>query len=342
MLIAVPKETLAEETRVALVPKHVALLKEMGFEINIERGAGTSSGFSDDEYEASGAKICPSPKETFTKADLIFKIWAPTEKEAELFTNNQTVICNAQNIKTFQELQILAKSRITLFALDLMPRISRAQDMDILSSQNNLAGYTAVILGAGLTPAILPLLITSAGTLPPTKILVMGLGVAGLQAVATAHRLGAQVYAYDNRPETEEQAASLGAVFVHELTEGLLSSVRLIITSALISGKPAPKLLKAKQLKFLPPDCVIIDMAAESGGNIPISKSPTNLKIIQDSYLARRTPYSASQLFSGNMFNFCRFITPQPDIEDEIIKAVTICREGKIYHPYLKKEKNNG
>lgn len=339
MLIAVPKEITAHENRVALTPQHTSVFSDMGYKIQIQSGAGQAAGFDDDEYENAGAKICSTAKETFRQADIILKIWAPEPKEAALLNKNQTVICNGQNIKTYRHLEQLAQKDINLFCLDLIPRISRAQDMDILSSQNNLAGYEAVIIGAAEARNIMPLLITSAGTLPPMKILILGLGIAGLQAAATAHRLGAQIYAADIRPETEEQAASIGAVFVHQITPDLLSSVQIVICSALTQGKQAPRLLTEEQISYLPDGCVIIDMAADSGGNIPSSKLPENIKLIADSHLARRIPHSASILYSGNMFNFCRLLMPEqqfnPDSNDEIIAAATVCRQQKINHPYL-------
>ncbi len=343
MLIATVKETIALENRVALIPQHVAILTEMGHSVNIETNAGQQAGFEDTQYQQAGAKICKHPNECYKNADVICKIWAPQNEEISYLTQNQTIICDTQNIKTYQDLRTLCSTGINLFALDLMPRISRAQSMDILSSQNNLSGYVSVIVGAQHCPVALPLMITSAGTISPIKILIMGLGVAGLQAAATAHRLGAQLYAFDNRPETEEQAASLGAVFVHHLTDDLLSSVQMIITSALSPGNPAPKLLTREQLKILPSNCVIIDMAADSGGNISDNKNLGNLTIISDSHLARYVPQSASILYSGNMFNFIRFLYDKPhptpyDFEDEIIKSTCICYHNQCHHPFLKEK----
>jgi len=340
MLIAIAKEITPLENRVALVPRHVAILKELGHRIAIQTNAGQDAGFNDEDYRAAGAEICASPAQTYQNADIILKIWAPLQGETAYLSAGQKIICNAQNIKTTQAFKTLADRKIDLFALDLMPRLSRAQDMDILSSQNNLAGYAAVLTGIQHCPSVMPLMITSAGTLPPLKVLIMGLGVAGLQALATAHRLGAQLYALDNRPETEEQAASLGAVFVHQLTDDLLSTVQLLITSALITGKPAPKLLTAKQLGVLPPHCVIIDMAADSGGNIPTHALPQNITLISDSHLARRVPTSASILYSGNVFNFFRFLYPNTDsssvdFNDEIISTTAVCNHGQCHHPYL-------
>lgn len=346
MLIAVAKETRSKENRVALTPAFVANFTALGYQVKIEHNAGLASGFRDEEYRQAGAEICAAPKQTFRQADIILKIWAPEENEISNFCANQTIVCNTRNIRTFEQLKNFSTARVNLCALDLMPRTSRAQNMDILSSQNNLAGYAATITGASKSPTVMPLLITSAGTLPPLKVLIIGLGVAGLQAAATAHRLGAQVYAYDTRAETEEQAASLGVTFVKELSADILSSVRLIITSAQSFGKPAPEVLKAKQYAKLSSDCIIIDMAADDGGNINPQKLPSSITLIADSHLERQIPYSASTLFAGNVYQFCQFLIKDNDLyfnfNDDIISAVSICYHGQIRHPYLSEAKYHG
>ena len=339
MLIAVAKETMPKENRVALTPAYTANYTALGWKVKVEHNAGLASGFSDEEYRQAGAEICTTPKQTFHHADLILKIWAPQDNELSQYSSNQTIICDTRNIRTFEQLKSFSKAKINLCALDLMPRTSRAQNMDILSSQNNLAGYAAVITGAQKASTIMPLLITSAGTLPPMKVLIIGLGVAGLQAASTAHRLGAQIYAYDTRKETEEQANSLGVNFVKELTSDLLSSTQLIITSAQRFGRSAPQVLTDKQYKKLCPDCIIIDMAADNGGNINPAKLTHTITFIADSHLERQVPHSASTLFAGNLFQFCRFITKDNnlhfDFNDDIISAVSICFHGQLHHPYL-------
>lgn len=339
MIIAVPAETATEETRVALTPKHISGLSALGIKIKVEKNAGKKALFSDEDYRTAGAEIADSLRTTCRDADIILKIWAPRPEELSAFHQGQNIVCNAQNIKSFAELQKIARTGVNLYALDLIPRISRAQNMDILSSQNNLSGYMAVLLGAAQTPAAVPMMITSAGTLAAAKVLVMGLGVAGLQAAATARRLGAKVFVSDIRAETREQAASVGAVFVEKPAPELLSSLQIIITAAPAVGRTAPILLNCKQLKILSPGCVIVDLAADSGGNVTTTRIPDNITLIRDSHLVRRLPRSASLLYSGNMDAFCRYIIKNgaltPDYEDDIIRSTLICRNGQTNHPYL-------
>lgn len=342
MLIAVAKETIPHETRVALVPKHIANFTANGIKVHVEKNAGQCAGFSNEEYQQAGAKICKTAAETYQQADIIAKICPPQENELKNYTQNQTLICNMQYDDLQKKIQLYSKARLNIFALNLIPRISRAQNMDILSSQNNLDGYMAAVLGAVNCSGAFPLMITAAGTIPPSKVFVMGLGVAGLQAVATARRLGAQVYTYDTRAETEEQAKSLGAIFIKNITSEFLNSLQLIITAAQIKGKPAPKLLTSQQLKALSPCCTIIDLAAASGGNIDKQYLPQNIKLIQDSYLARRIPHSASTLYSGNIFNFCHLLIKDnqllPDFKDEIICNTMICCHSHFCHPHISGE----
>lgn len=339
MLIAVPKELTAGETRVALTPQHTANLRALGININIEADAGKAAEFTNEDYLKAGAYICQTPQQTYKNADLILKIWAPLKKELEYYTPAQTIVCNAQNIKTFAHLKLFSSAKLNLFALDLIPRISRAQHMDILSSQDTLAGYKALLLGINTCKRTAPLLMTSAGTLTPLKVLIIGLGVSGLQAASTAHRMGCQVYAYDKRSETEEQAASVGALFVKKISNELLSSVHLIITNAQTKGKEAPKVLSDKQLSYLPDNCIIIDMAADNGGNIEAHKIKKSTILIRNSHLAGCLPHSASILYSGNIFNFCRQLIKnkclEPNFDDEIIEKTAICWHGQLKHPYL-------
>ena len=342
MLIAVVKETTPHETRVALVPKHVADFTALGIKVQIEKNAGQCAGFPDENYLQAGAKICKTAAETCQQADIILKICPPQENELKNYSPHQTLICNMQYDNLQQKIQLYSRASLNLFALDLIPRISRAQNIDVLSSQNNLDGYMAAILGAANCHSAFPLMITAAGTIPPLKVLIIGLGVAGLQAVATARRLGAQVYTYDNRAETKEQAKSLGAIFINDITTEFLNSLQLIITSAQIKGKPAPKLLTPSQLKALSPCCVIIDLAAAAGGNVDKQYLSPNIKLIQDSYLARHIPHSASILYSGNIYNFCRLLIKdnqlRPDFKDEIICNTLVCCHSHFCHPHLSGE----
>lgn len=339
MLIAVPKEISIGETRVALTPQYTANLCALGIKINIESNAGKSAGFPNEEYLSAGASICQTPEQAYKNADLILKIWAPLKKELAFLAPKQTIICNAQNLKTLSQLKTFSSAKLNLFALDLIPRISRAQHLDILSSQDTLAGYKAALLGINAAKRSAPLLMTSAGTLTPLKVLIIGLGVSGLQAAATAHRMGCQVYAFDKRAETESQASSAGAIFVKKISNEILSSVHLIITNAQSRGKPAPKILSEKQLSNLAPESIIIDMAADNGGNVEADKIKEDTLLIRNSHLARCIPYSASTLYAGNIYNFCRLTIKnqcfRPDFNDEIIEKTAICWHGQLKHPYL-------
>ncbi len=338
MLIAIPKEITPEENRTPLSPQTAAALIKAGFKIQIEKGAGEAALFSDDEYAAAGAEIMPDAPRTYKNADIIFKVWAPTAKEIKKLHAEQTVICNASNIVDYKELKKLAETDINLFALELMPRISKAQNMDILSSQNNLAGYAAAIHGAAMLKDSLPMMITAAGTLPPLKCLIMGIGVAGLQAIGTLKRMGAQVYATDIRPETAEQASSLGARFVEQIDDNFLATCHLIITSALTAGKKAPKLLTDKQINILKPGTVIIDLAAANGGNIPDIQTGKDITILRNA-LTSAYPHAASTMLANNIYNFTSYISTNGilnfDTSDDIVKATLICRNKQISHPFL-------
>ena len=361
MIISILKEIIPNETRVAITPQIVKKYIDLGFKIQIETKAGELSGFSDKDYKIAGADIKTSAIETVANADIIIKINAPLPKEIELFSPSQLIIANFINT-IFPS---LVSKHLTCFALENMPRISRAQNMDILSSQNNLAGYQAIIKAFGLLSKVAPLMMTAAGTIPPAKVLVLGVGVAGLQAIATAKRLGAVVYASDVRPEVKEQVESLGGKFISIevdndiLTSGgyvknvspsyltrqkevliqLLPQIDIIITSALVIGKKAPLLLNKKMLKYLPSNSVIIDMASSSGGNVEGSITNkiikyNNLKIYGGGDLITEVPNSASHLFAQNIFNFINFAYSTPNrqlnFEDEIISATCICKNGKL------------
>jgi len=334
MLFAIPKETLNKETRVALTPLHTHKLIELGHKINIETSAGQSALFNDNEYIQAGANICPNFKDTCYNSDIILKIHAPQNEELTYLTKSQTIICDTRNILSFNELQKLANTGINLFGLNFIPRISRAQNMDILSSQNNLAGYEAVIIGSGHLFSIMPMLITSAGTIPPAKVLIMGLGVAGLQAAATSHRLGAQTFATDINPETEEQAKSLGIKFIKELTPEFINSLNMIITTVAPANQTPPYLLSKEQCSYISKHCVIIDLSSNQGGNINPQYLPKETIFISDKHLPRLIPHSASILFSENIFNFCNFIIKNQkihlDLTDEIISQTLICRNKRI------------
>ena len=341
MIISVPKEITPDETRVAATPETVAKLCKSGFRLKIEHNAGQQSGFSDNDYTQSGAEICPSAQQTYAHADIILKINAPLPQEDKFLKSGMTIIADFQALTSPKRTQTFANLGLQCFALDLIPRISRAQSMDILSSQSNLAGYRAVIEAISHLPQAVPLMMTSAGTIPPAKVLVLGVGVAGLQAIATAKRLGAQVYASDIRPETQEQVASLGAKFVEHITPELLKQIDIVITTALTAGKKAPLLLTDTQLQHMHKNSVIIDMATAGGGNVEGSKNNQttikhDIKIIGNSHLATLLPSSASRLFANNIYNFLLAMYDQEkqkltfNFQDEIISKTCICQNGEI------------
>ncbi len=341
MIISVPKEIKSYETRVAATPETVHKFIRLGLHVKIEQDAGQLAGFADEEYRQAGAEICPNAQQTYSNANIILKINAPQPQEDIFLQSGMTVIGNFQASDIPERTKDFAKLGVQCFALDLIPRISRAQSMDILSSQSNLAGYRAVIEALNHFNKATPLMMTAAGTIPPAKILILGIGVAGLQAIATAKRLGAQVYASDIRPETKEQTLSLGAKFVEELTPDLLNRIDIIITTAIIAGKRAPILLNDSQLHAMRPNSIIIDMAADNGGNTEATQADKivirhGIKIIGNSHLATLIPYSASCLFANNTYNFIAAIFDKEsqqlslNFQDELIKQTCICRNGEI------------
>jgi len=366
MIIAVPVERAIEETRVAATPETVKKYAAWGIETRIEQNAGNRAGFTDKEYELAGAKIISSPQELYKHADIILKINAPLPEELTYLTSGQTIIANLQALSHPAHIKELADKGLICMALDMLPRISRAQSMDILSSQSNLSGYAAVIEAASRLNKAIPLMMTAAGTVPPAKVLILGAGVAGLQAIATAKRLGAQVYAFDVRPQVKEQVESLGAKFIEvsqehfEASDGYASETSLayqkqqqaaiaaqlatadiVITTALIPGKQAPILITADMLKQMPEGGVIIDMAAASGGNVEGSIDGqiikiNNIEIIGNSNPATLIPATASKLFANNIYNFlaAQYQTNGKRIvfnfEEELVSKVCVAKGGKL------------
>ncbi len=367
MIIAVVKELKKGEKRVAATPEVVSSLKKWDAEILVEKGAGLNAGFKDEAYAAAGAKIVSSAKDAYKAADMIFKIWAPLPEEDKYLHAGQTIIANFKALTSKERLEKFAKLELQCFALELMPRISRAQSMDILSSQSNLAGYKAVIDAVAALDKAVPMMMTAAGTIAPAKVLILGAGVAGLQAIATAKRLGAQVYASDVRPQVKEQVESLGGRFLEVKTDESfeteggyaketsdaykrkqseavaeqLKITDIAVTTALIPGRPAPKLITKEMLEDMPEGSVVVDMASESGGNVEGSKNEetvviSGVKVIGNSNLASEVPYSASSLFAKNILNF---LTPMYNQEtqklvfnfnDELIRNTCVCKDGKL------------
>lgn len=367
MILAAVRELKPGEKRVAATPEVVKKLVAMGFTFRIEKNAGLDAGFSNEDYLNAGGIICNSAKETYKEADIILKIWAPLPEENKLLKSGQTIIANFSSYTNRKQIEKLAALGLQCFALELMPRISRAQSMDILSSQSNLAGYKAVTEAVNHLNKAVPMMMTAAGTIAPAKILILGAGVAGLQAIATAKRLGAQVFASDVRPQVKEQVESLGGRFLEVKTDesfetaggyaketsaeykkkqseavaNQLKVTDIAITTALIPGKKAPLLITAEMIKNMPRGAVIVDLATEAGGNVEGSQNNAvidinGVTIIGNSNLAAEIPYSASRLFANNIFNF---LSPMYEAEqktiifnytDELIHDTCICKDGNL------------
>jgi NAD(P) transhydrogenase subunit alpha len=361
MKIGIPKETAAGERRVALVPDLVAPLRKLGLEVLVEDGAGQEAFFADAEYEKAGARIVPN---ALSEADVILKVQKPTEKEASALREGATLIGLLQPASSAELIQQLNQRKVTAFALELLPRISRAQSMDALSSQANVAGYKAVIIAAAALSKYLPMMTTAAGTIRPAKVLVLGAGVAGLQAIATARRLGAVVWGYDVRPVVKEQVESLGAKFLEfdlgvtdaqdkggyakELSEEAKRKQQqmladktkefdVVITTALIPGKPAPRLITKETVAGMKPGSVIVDVAAEAGGNCE-STEPGKLvvrhgvTIIGFTNLPSTMPTHASQMYARNVVELLKLMVKDGklnlDFSDEIIKGTCVTQSG--------------
>lgn len=379
MKIAIIKERRPHETRVAATPETVKKLKALGAEITIEAGAGTVAAYTDQAYSEAGATIVPDAASALAAGDIVFKIQRPMTAEEGLdelglLRQGQTLMAPLGALTNKELVQALASRGITSFALELIPRITRAQSMDILSSQANLAGYKAVLVAANNYGRIFPQMMTPGGTLAPSRSFIMGVGVAGLQAIATARRLGSVVTATDVRPATKEQVQSLGAKFVAvedeefkaaETAGGYAKQMSaeyqakqaalvadhiklqdIVITTALIPGRKAPVLVTEEMVKTMKPGSVIVDMAVEQGGNCPLSEfgkvvEKYGVKIVGPANLPGELATDASALFSRNLLNF---ITPMVDketkaltinLEDEVVKGTLVTRDGQIVHPSL-------
>ena len=364
MKIGILKETQKGDKRVSVSPNITKLLVNKGFEILVEKDAGSSSSFKDSDYEEVGASV--KDRDTvFKEADILVKI-NPFDSEDLKSVKKGQILMSQLYYKSQPELiEEIAKTGVTAFSMDAMPRISRAQDMDVLSSQSNLAGYKAVIVGANEMTRIFPLMMTAAGTIIPSKVLIYGIGVAGLQAIATAKRLGAVVMATDIRTETKEQAESLGAKFISvdntgEQSEGgyakeasedyarrqkeavdkSLFQADLVITTAMVPGRKAPVLITEEQVKQMKNGAVIIDLAAAQGGNCELSKMDetvlvNGVKIIGTTMAPVSVSTNASELYGKNMYNFLVHLTDEKndfkwELEEEITDGTLIVHEGKI------------
>jgi len=374
-VVAVTRERRAGETRVAATPETVKKLIGAGFSVTVESGAGVAASVPDAEYAAAGATIAKSLKDALAKADVLFKVRGP---EAEVIAALKPGVMVVATLNPYQDratLEGLAKAKASAFAMEFVPRITRAQVMDVLSSQANLAGYRAVIEGAEAYGKALPMMMTAAGTVAAAKVFIMGVGVAGLQAIATARRLGAVVTATDVRPATKEQVESLGAKFLAvedeefknaqtaggyakemskeyqakqaELLSSHLAKQDIVITTALIPGRPAPKLVNAAQVASMKPGSIIVDLAVEQGGNVEgvklgqVFTTANGVKLLGVANLPARIAADASALYSRNLFAFAGLLLDKegklaPDFEDEILKAALVTKDGAIVHEQLK------
>ncbi|HEX6983374.1 MAG TPA: Re/Si-specific NAD(P)(+) transhydrogenase subunit alpha [Balneolaceae bacterium] len=372
VIIAIPKETAEHERRVALVPETVAKLTEKGLEVRVEANAGHSSNYPDSAYEEAGAQIQPDRDKLFTEADILISIQAPNEEDLKRMKPGSILICFLWALQNEKIVHLLQEKKITALGMDAVPRISRAQNMDALSSMSSISGYKAALIGANELDRYLPMMMTAAGTIAPSKVLVLGAGVAGLQAIATSKRLGAVVEAFDVRPVVKEQVESLGAKFVEvpdldedsetkggyakELSEDKQERQRqvihehakksdIIITTALIPGKPAPLLITKEMVRDMHPGAVIVDLAAEQGGNCELTEPGkamvlNGVKILGPLNLPSQLAHHASQLYSKNMLALLNHLLkdgkPEFNFEDEITRSTTITHEGKIISPMLK------
>ena len=368
MKISVPKETIHGETRVAATPQSVKELIKAGYKVNIETGAGTSSFISDDDFKNAGANIVSSTNELYKDSDIIIKVAAPTSDEIELMPKNSILVSFFQPSIELEKVKSISSKKITGLSMHLVPRTTLAQKMDALSSQANIAGYKAVLMGSSHISVYMPLLMTAAGTIRPAKVLILGAGVAGLQAIATAKRLGAQVEAFDVRPEVKEQVESLGAKFVEvfsdsddgvgeggyaketsdeykqkqqELIKEHISKADMVVTTALIPGRKAPILIGKDVVELMKPGSVIMDLAAENGGNCEVTekdKVATHNEVIIDgtSNIPATMPVHASELYAKNVSALVLYMTKEKnlnlDMSDEIISGSSYTHEGKITH----------
>lgn len=373
--IAVPKETAPFERRVAASVETVKKLSALGVSVTIESGAGDQASMTDSHYKTAGASLAKTKATLYKDADIILKVQAPEPDEYALMPKSALLIAMLDPHNNHDLISALATAGIDAFSMELVPRISRAQSMDVLSSQSNLAGYKAVLDAAAEYSRAFPMMMTAAGTVAPAKVFVMGAGVAGLQAIATAKRLGAVVSATDVRPAAKEQVQSLGASFVAiedeefkqaetaggyakamspeyqakqaALVEEHIAKQDIVITTALIPGRAAPRLITEAMVKSMKPGSVIVDLAVESGGNCEISKAGEivekhGVKIVGHKNVPSRLATDASNLYAKNLFNLLSLIVKNGALtinwDDEIIKGIALTKDGEIIHPNFNKK----
>jgi len=372
LTLAVIRETAESETRVAATPETVKKITALGLSVRVETGAGAASSFPDQDYVNAGAVIAANAHDTAQGADIVLRVQATGAGDIAGLRSGALLIGLMDPYRNPKFIQSCAESGIDAMAMDLVPRITRAQGMDVLSSQSNLAGYRAVLDAAAHFTRAFPMMMTAAGTIPPAKVFVMGAGVAGLQAIATAKRLGASVSATDVRPASKEQVKSLGGSFIAvedeefkaaetsggyakemspeykakqaALVESHIAKQDIVITTALIPGRPAPKLVSETMVKSMRPGSVIVDLAVESGGNCAVSEAGNvilkhGVVILGYRNMAGRLATDASSLYARNILNLLTLIVDKDtgalkiDAGDEIIKGIALTREGAVIHP---------
>ncbi|MEX0939584.1 MAG: Re/Si-specific NAD(P)(+) transhydrogenase subunit alpha [Pirellulales bacterium] len=377
MQVAVTKETFSGERRVALVPSVVPILAKAGVHVVVQAGAGEAAGFPDAEYAEKGARIIGDRNELFQSEVLLFVRALGSNPDAgrddlQRLDRGQVVVGMCDPLGAPEAVQELAERGVTLLALEMMPRITRAQSMDVLSSMATIAGYKAVLLGANHLPKLFPMLMTAAGTLAAAKVFVIGAGVAGLQAIATARRLGAILQAYDVRPAVKEQIESLGAKFVsmelestqaegaggyakemdeafyqkqRELMARIVGESDVCITTAAIPGKPSPRLITADAVRGMKPGSVIVDLAAERGGNCELTRADQlvhehGVTILGPTNLPSEVPQHASQMYAKNVATFLTHLTRDGrlhlDLQDEITRDTLLARDGQVVHSRMR------
>ncbi|MGQ0732309.1 MAG: Re/Si-specific NAD(P)(+) transhydrogenase subunit alpha [Acidobacteriota bacterium] len=364
MRVVVLKERAERERRVALVPDSAKRLIEMGAEVVVEQGAGASAGFPDPDYQAAGASLAATPEELVAGADAVLAVQPPQPEQISILPEGAVLISLSPPSGEEDVWSLLAAQQVTGLALERVPRITRAQSMDVLSSQATVAGYKAVLLGASQMPRLMPMLTTAAGSLTPAKAFVIGAGVAGLQAIATAKRLGGVVSAFDVRPAVKEQVESLGASFVEagvaaegaggyareqtsdeqaRIQQALAAHIKdmdLVITTAAIPGKRAPLIITEAMVKSMKPGSVIVDLAAETGGNCALTKAgdtvttPNGVAVMGPLNVPATAPFHASQMFSRNVLTLLQHLIKDGqvviDLNDEITGPMCLVHAGQV------------
>lgn len=372
MRIAVITETRAGERRVALAPGAVRDYQQRGWELRVQAGAGQAASFTDDDFRQAGVSVSPGRAEALDGADLVLKVQPPTPEEAAALPRGSALICHLDPLGSPDAAEALAARNVVAFAVELVPRITRAQKMDVLSSQATVAGYKAVLLGASAMTRFLPMLTTAAGTVRPAKAMILGAGVAGLQAIATARRLGAVVSAFDVRPAVKEQVESLGATFLEaDLDEGTedeggyakalsdeehrreldliaahTGDVDLVITTAQVPGRPAPLLITKEMVAAMRPGSVVVDLASESGGNCELARPGETVvhggvSVLGPVNLPSQLPFHASEMYARNLAAFaCHLFDDDgaTDADDEITAATCVTRDGEIVNERVRQK----